>query len=681
MAIYNEHLKSTTTDIELLRIFSLSTEFQQISVRADEKSEIEALLDRVPIPIKEGPTDPSAKVNALLQVYISKLKLDGFSLIADMVYITQSAGRIMRSLFEMSLKKGWFTIAEKCLNFCKMIERRMWSAQSPLRQFKTLPEEIIRRLEKKDLSMDQLYELSSQELGVAVREPTYGKQIHQLVHTIPRLDLVTTVQPITRTLLRIDLTITPDFEWNEKYLGKSQIFWVFVIDGDGDNIIHYEQFLLKKRYSSEEHYITFTATISEPIPPQYYIKVISDRWISSESTQPISFRTLIPPDRYTTTELLDLQKLPISTLSSPFASVYENMGITYFNAIQTQVFNALYQTDNNTLVCAPTGTGKTLCAEIAILRELNKEHYGKIVYICPITEQIPYVLNSWKNSFGNILGKKVNVLVGDSADTNILAESDITISTPEQWDVISRRWKKLPLIQNTTLFIIDDLHMIGNSEYGPTLEIIVSRMRYISQQLKDVLHQEDKKIRLVGLSTSIANAKEVGEWMGCSHNTVFGFAPEVRPVPLEVNITGFEMKDFNSKMLSMTRPLYYSISRSEPKSPTIIFVPSRKISRNVVNDLISFSLNQDDSNYFLNCDLDQITSESEKYVSSKLLKGSITYGIGFYNDSLDTYEKEFVLRQYNSDNISMLVVDKDSCWNLPCRAHHVIVMGLLMTYI
>jgi len=111
------------------------------------------LLKRVPIPIKESIEEPSAKINALLQAFISRLSLDGFSLATDMVYIRQSAGQILRALFEIALKRGWASVAEKCLCFCLMVEKRMWGTQSPLRQFKSLPEEILLKLEKKDLTM------------------------------------------------------------------------------------------------------------------------------------------------------------------------------------------------------------------------------------------------------------------------------------------------------------------------------------------------------------------------------------------------------------------------------------------------------------------------------------------------------------------------------------------------
>lgn len=89
ISTYNEHLKPTMGDIELCRLFSLSEEFKYVTVRQDEKMELAKLLDRVPIPVKESLEEPSAKINVLLQAYISQLKLEGLSLTSDMVYITQ----------------------------------------------------------------------------------------------------------------------------------------------------------------------------------------------------------------------------------------------------------------------------------------------------------------------------------------------------------------------------------------------------------------------------------------------------------------------------------------------------------------------------------------------------------------------------------------------------------------
>lgn len=71
ISTYNEHLKPTMGDIELCRLFSLSEEFKYVTVRQDEKMELAKLLDRVPIPIKESLEEPSAKINVVLQAYIS----------------------------------------------------------------------------------------------------------------------------------------------------------------------------------------------------------------------------------------------------------------------------------------------------------------------------------------------------------------------------------------------------------------------------------------------------------------------------------------------------------------------------------------------------------------------------------------------------------------------------------
>ncbi|CAN0927319.1 DExH-box ATP-dependent RNA helicase DExH12 [Linum grandiflorum] len=160
ISTYNEHLKPTMGDIELCRLFSLSEEFKYVTVRQDEKMELAKLLNRVPIPVKDSLEEPSAKINVLLQAYISQLKLEGLSLSTDMVYITQSASRLLRALFEIVLKRGWAQLTEKALNLCKMVDKKMWNVQTPLRQFNGIQKQILMKLEKKDLSFEsQFHEL------------------------------------------------------------------------------------------------------------------------------------------------------------------------------------------------------------------------------------------------------------------------------------------------------------------------------------------------------------------------------------------------------------------------------------------------------------------------------------------------------------------------------------------
>jgi len=82
----------------------------------------------------------------------------------------------------------------------------------------------------------------------------------------------------------------------------------------------------------------------------------------------------------------------------------------------------------------------------------------------------------------------------------LLDKEEITISAPEKWDALSRRWKQRKHIQQVSLFIVDELYLIG-SEKGHVLEIIVSRMRRISSHI-------GSNIRIVALSASLGNAKD-----------------------------------------------------------------------------------------------------------------------------------------------------------------------------
>ena len=59
-------------------------------------------------------------MNILLQAYISQLKLEGFALMADMVYVTQSAARLIRAIYEIVLFRGWAQLADKCLSLSKV---------------------------------------------------------------------------------------------------------------------------------------------------------------------------------------------------------------------------------------------------------------------------------------------------------------------------------------------------------------------------------------------------------------------------------------------------------------------------------------------------------------------------------------------------------------------------------
>lgn len=671
ISTYNEHLKPTMGDIELCRLFSLSEEFRYVTVRQDEKMELAKLLDRVPIPIKESLEEPSAKINVLLQAYISQLKLEGLSLTSDMVYITQSAGRLLRALFEIVLKRGWAQLAEKALNLCKMVTKRMWNVQTPLRQFNGIPNEILMKLEKKDLAWDRYYDLSSQEIGELIRYPKMGRTLHRFIHQFPKLNLAAHVQPITRTILRVELTITPDFQWEDKVHGYVEPFWVIIEDNDGEYILHHEYFLLKKQYIDEDHTLNFTVPIYEPLPPQYFIRVVSDKWLGSQTVLPISFRHLILPEKYPPpTELLDLQPLPVTALRNPsYEALYQDF--KHFNPVQTQVFTVLYNTDDNVLVAAPTGSGKTICAEFAILRNHQKgpDSTLRVVYIAPLEAIAKERYHDWERKFGKGLGMRVVELTGELAmDLKLLEKGQVIISTPEKWDALSRRWKQRKFVQQVSLFIVDELHLIGG-QGGPVLEVIVSRMRYIASQV-------EKMIRIVALSTSLANAKDLGEWIGASSHGLFNFPPGVRPVPLEIHIQGVDIANFEARMQAMTKPTFTAIvQHAKGGKPAIVYVPTRKHVRLTAVDLMSYSkVDNEDEPAFRLRSAEELKPFVDK-ISEETLRTTLEYGVGYLHEGLSSLDQEVVSQLFEAGWIQVCVMSSALCWGVPLSAHLVVVMG------
>jgi hypothetical protein len=118
--------------------------------------------------------------------------------------------------------------------------------------------------------------------------------------------------------------------------GSVEGWWIWVEDHENEHIYHHEYFLLHKQKAREPHKMTFTIPIFEPLPPQYFIKAISDRWLGCETVLEVSFKHLILPEVYPPhTDLLNLHPLPVTALFNKQAeSMYK---FTHYNPIQTQV--------------------------------------------------------------------------------------------------------------------------------------------------------------------------------------------------------------------------------------------------------------------------------------------------------------------------------------------------------
>uniref|UniRef100_A0A8C5WDJ5 Activating signal cointegrator 1 complex subunit 3 n=1 Tax=Leptobrachium leishanense TaxID=445787 RepID=A0A8C5WDJ5_9ANUR len=656
---FNELFDAHKTEGDIFAIVSKAEEFEQIKVRDEESEELEHLIDNYcELPVAGGVENGYGKINILLQTYIGRGEIDNFSLISDSAYVAQNAARIVRALFEVALRKRWPAMTYRLLNLSKVIDKRLWGWASPLRQFS-----------EKKLTVDKMKDMRKDEIGHMLHHVNIGLKVKQCVHQIPSITMEATIQPITRTVLRVRLSISPDFKWNDQvHGGVGEPWWIWVEDPTNDHIYHSEYFLLQKKQvvTKEQQLLVFTIPIFEPLPSQYYIRAVSDRWLGAESVCIINFQHLILPERHPPhTELLDLQPLPITALGCrEYESLYK---FTHFNPVQTQIFHTLYHMDSNVLLGAPTGSGKTVAAELAIFRIFNKYPSSKAVYIAPLKALVRERMEDWKLRIEEKLGKKVVELTGDvTPDMRAIAEADLIVTTPEKWDGISRSWQNRSYVQKVAILIIDEIHLLGEDR-GPVLEVIVSRTNFISS------HTE-RTVRVVGLSTALANARDLADWLGIGQVGLFNFRPSVRPVPLEVHISGFPGQHYCPRMASMNKPAFQAIRSHSPAKPVLIFVSSRRQTRLTALDLIAFLATENDPKQWLNMDEREMNAIIGTIKDSNL-KLTLAFGIGMHHAGLHERDRRTVEELFVNCKIQVLIATSTLAWGVNFPAHLVIVKG------
>lgn len=645
--IFNELQKPIMTETEILAMISRAQEFEQLKVRDDEMNELDELMHECELVPQGGVENVHGKVNILLQTYLSRGRVNTTSLISDQAYIMQNAVRIVRALFEIMLRRNKAIMAGRLLEMAKMFETQQWNFMTPLRQFGCLSMEIIEKIEVRNLEIYRLQDMDVKEIGNILRDQRAAMLVKKYCDELPALDIEYSLQPITRTVLRIRLKLIPQFRWNDKVHGKnSQAFWIWIEDPDHDFIYHHEYFILTKKMVCQhlEQELVVTIPLSESLPTQYLVKVTSDHWLGCDATFPLTFHDLILPETHPPhTNLLELQPLPVTALKDPdLESLYN---FTHFNPIQTQIFHCLYHTDNNVLLGAPTGSGKTIAAEIAMFRVFKQHPDQKVVYIAPLKALVRERINDWKIRLEERLGKRVVELTGDvSPDIKIIAGASVIVTTPEKWDGISRSWQTRSYVKKVALVVIDEIHLLGENR-GPVLEVIISRTNFISSHTRN-------KVRIVGLSTALANAIDLANWLGIKEMGLYNFRPSVRPVPLEVHISGFPGKHYCPRMATMNRPIFQAIRQHAPTSPSLVFVSSRRQTRLTALDLIAYLATEDNPKQWLHMPEEQM-NDILKNINESNLKLMLAFGIGLHHAGLQDRDRRTVEELFVNNKIQV----------------------------
>ncbi|EXJ80853.1 hypothetical protein A1O3_07139 [Capronia epimyces CBS 606.96] len=688
--IFNTMMRPHASEADVLKMISMSGEFDNIQSRENEAQELHRLRqEAVACEVEERRDTPQsskdekekrvienhAKTNILLQSHISRAKLEDFALASDLAYVAQNSARICRALFMIALNRGWGYQCQVLLSMCKAIEKQIWPFQHPFHQF-DLPLSVLKNLDEKAPSsnIESLREMEPAEIGNLVHNHKMGNTISKLLDNFPTLSVEAEIAPLNRDVLRMRLYLYPEFVWNDRHHGTSESYWVWVENSETAEIYHHEYFILSRRKMHDDHELNFTIPLADPLPSQIYVRVISDRWLGAETVQPVSFQHLIRPDTESVyTDLLDLQPLPITALKNPQLEELYGQRFQFFNPMQTQIFHTLYNTSNNVLLGSPTGSGKTVAAELAMWWAFRENPGSKVVYIAPMKALVRERVQDWRKRLALPLGLKLVELTGDNTpDTRTIRDADIIITTPEKWDGISRSWQTRSYVRQVSLVIIDEIHLLGGDR-GPILEIIVSRMNYIATQA------ETGSIRLVGMSTACANATDLANWLGVkpgNNQGLFNFRHSVRPVPLEIYIDGFpEQRGFCPLMQSMNRPTYLAIKNHSPDKPVIVFVASRRQTRLTAKDLINYCGMEEDPRRFLHFDSEDDFQHTLAAVKDAALKEALSFGIGLHHAGLVESDRTLAEQLFAANKIQILVATSTLAWGVNLPAHLVVVKG------
>jgi pre-mRNA-splicing helicase BRR2 len=148
----------------------------------------------------------------------------------------------------------------------------------------------------------------------------------------------------------------------------------------------------------------------------------------------------------------------------------------------------------------------------------------------------------------------------------------------------------------------------------------------------------------------------------------------VRAVPLELKIQSFTIPHFPSLMMAMARPTYSAITQLSPDKPAMVFVPNRKQARNSAADLFNACIADENEDRFLNVEVSEIQPILEK-IHEQALATSLSHGIGYFHEALNNFDKKAVQHLFKVGAIQVLIVSRDSCWEVESGAHLVVVQG------
>lgn len=301
------------------------------------------------------------------------------------------------------------------------------------------------------------------------------------------------------------------------------------------------------------------------------------------------------------------------------------------------------------MVCSPTGSGKTLVGEMAVLRAVVSGRKG--LYIVPLRALAVQIVSVFRDRYAGI-GVKVSMSTGDyQTDGSELAESDVVVTTYERADSLLRH--QAPWIPNIGTLVIDEVQSISEPRRGARLESVIIRLNRLIEDLQ-----------IVALSATIAAPDELAEWLRCEL-----VESDERPVPLHSKVLCSNSKEKLIKDLVMTTV--------QANGQAIVFHRTRREA-----EVEAFRLASDVGRQLATAEKNRLDTELESLENWTVtvpseLKTIMHDGTGFHHAGLNTRVRDAVERLFRIGLIRVVCATTTLAAGMDLPARTVIVTSVL----
>jgi len=359
-----------------------------------------------------------------------------------------------------------------------------------------------------------------------------------------------------------------------------------------------------------------------------------------------------------TTEQRTQKKMAVAELGR--AQMY--FAYTHFNRMQSEAAEKAYKSRDNMYVSAPTGSGKTEIAILAIIKEYaEKKGRMRVVYIAPIKALVKEIETKIRSRL------PFAACIADTTDSKVTEYSkySVVVTTPEKCDVLTMRKKYVP-----TLLIIDEIQVISEDR-GSVLESIVIRMR------------KNACTRIVAISGTVPNYMDIGQFIGATPSNTMYFGPGYREVPMTLQVYGINSTEAHSKDRVVQSIVAHSIDGC-----TLVFVKSKEETHTVAQQIATEikketkretkdAMDKDAMEKSAMKDSTVHTEGRYKWTEYAKRYGSvyINAGVCVHHSGLTQEIRSTVEMLYRAGKLKVLVCTSTLAWGVNLPANTVIVHG------